>query len=49
MLGFVKTSKDWSNELSEAEKKYIDKGILDAENGNLTPHSEAKKIYEKWL
>jgi hypothetical protein len=42
-------SKDWWNEISDAEKKSIESGISDADNGKLKPHSEAKKIYEKWL
>ena len=41
--------KDWWNEISDVEKKSIELGISDADNGNLKPHSEAKKIYEKWL
>ncbi|GAB5464766.1 MAG: hypothetical protein Kapaf2KO_02020 [Candidatus Kapaibacteriales bacterium] len=42
-------SKDWWNEISDAEKKAIEAGIADAENGKLRPNSEAKKIYGKWL
>ncbi|NJX15959.1 hypothetical protein [Tamlana crocina] len=42
-------SKDWWNEISESEKKSIKKGIEDAEAEHLKPHSEAKKIYGKWL
>ncbi|WP_310992055.1 hypothetical protein [Aequorivita marina] len=42
-------NKDWWNEISDAEKKSIELGISDADNGNLKPHAEAKKIYEKWL
>ncbi len=42
-------SKDWWNELSEAEKKSIEAGISDADNGNLKPNSDAQKIYGKWL
>ena len=41
--------KDWWNELSDAEIKSIEKGIKDAEKGKLVPHSEARKIYEKYL
>jgi len=29
--------------------KSINKGIEDAEKGNLKPHKEAREIYEKWL
>lgn len=42
-------SKDWWNDISESEKKSIDKGISEAENGDLVPHSEVRKMYEKWL
>ena len=40
---------DWWNEISAAEKQSIEKGLLDADDGKLTSHSTAKKIYEKWL
>ncbi len=42
-------TKDWWNEISDAEKSSIEKGISDAENGKLNSHSEAHKVYEKWL
>ena len=38
---------DWWEEISEAEKKSIEKGIKDADSGKLKPHSEAKMIYGK--
>ncbi|WP_445955936.1 hypothetical protein [Yeosuana sp.] len=44
-----KEKTDWWNEISATEKKSIEKGIQDAENGKLTSHSNVKKIYEKWL
>ena len=44
-----KEKTDWWNEISATEKKSIEKGIQDAENGKLTSHSTVKKIYEKWL
>jgi len=40
---------DWWKEISETEKRSIQKGIVDADNGKLKPHSEARKVYEKWL
>tara|TARA_B100001146_G_C16201073_1_gene444700 strand:+ start:18788 stop:19021 length:234 start_codon:yes stop_codon:yes gene_type:complete len=40
---------DWWNELSKNERESIEQGIKDANDGKLKPHSEAKKIYEKWL
>lgn len=42
-------TKDWSDELSDREKKSIELGLSDADNGKLKPNSEAKKIYGKWL
>lgn len=40
---------DWWDQLSEAEKTSIEKGLADAESGKLEPHSTARKRYEKWL
>ncbi|MDO5523825.1 MAG: hypothetical protein Q4G48_07260 [Bacteroidia bacterium] len=40
---------DWWDSISNAEKDSIEKGIIDADNGNVVPHSEARKQYEKWL
>lgn len=42
-------TEDWYNEISENEKKSIQLGISDANNGNLKPNTEAEKIYGKWL
>ncbi len=42
-------SHDWYNNISATERKSIEQGIDDAENGKLTPHSAARKLYEKWL
>ena len=44
-----KESKDWWKEISEGERKSIEKGLSDADNGRLRPHSEAEKIYGKYL
>jgi hypothetical protein len=44
-----KEKTDWWNEISATEKKSIEKGIQEAENGKLTSHSDVKSIYEKWL
>ena len=40
---------EWWNEISEGEKESIEKGIEDADSGNLKPQSEVRKLYEKWL
>lgn len=42
-------ARDWWNEISEEEKASIEKGMNDANKGNIKPHSEAYKIYEKYL
>jgi len=42
-------TKYWWLEISNEEKASIKKGIIDANADNLKPHSEARKIYEKWL
>ena len=39
--------KDWWDEVSEAEKQSIEKGIAQADAGKLNPHSKARKIYGK--
>jgi hypothetical protein len=44
-----KESKDWWNSISEDEKNSIEAGLNDAENGKLNNHSQARKLYEKWL
>jgi len=40
---------DWWDEVTDREKKSIEKGIEDADSGNLRPQSEVRKLYEKWL
>ena len=44
-----KEKTDWWNEISADEKKSIEKGIQDADNGKLTSHTAVKGLYEKWL
>jgi predicted transcriptional regulator len=40
---------DWWDEISEAEKASIEKGLEDIKAGRVIDHSEVKKLYEKWL
>ncbi len=40
---------DWWTEISEEEQAAIDKGLEDVRAGRVTPHKDAKKLYEKWL
>jgi len=46
LLEFRNTS---TYELSEAERLSIDEGLEDLKNGDVIPHAEARKAYEKWL
>ena len=41
--------KDWANHLSETQKKSIEKGISDIENGNIISHEEAKQKIRNYL
>jgi len=40
---------DWWDDLSDAAKSSIERGLKDAEEGKLTPHKEVMKKYKKWL
>ncbi|MDC6385666.1 hypothetical protein D2V93_09305 [Flagellimonas taeanensis] len=40
---------DWWENISNQEKKSIEQGMEDAASGRMKPHSEAKKLYGKWL
>ena len=44
-----KENADWWNSISDEEKKSIEAGIKDADEGRLNEHSKARKLYEKWL
>ncbi len=40
---------DWWNEISEAEKRSIEKGLINIKEGKTVNHSIARKRYEKYL
>jgi len=42
-------TKDWWESVSDEEKKSIERGIFEADKNEIKPHSEARKLYEKWL
>lgn len=51
-LMFLKNNQnkvDWWDEITDEEKSSIEKGLADIKAGRVIPHSEVKKIYEKWL
>jgi len=45
----VNQTKDWWDTISDTERKSIEQGIFDADSGKISSHSEARKVYEKWL
>jgi len=45
----IANESDWWDEISEAEKTSIEKGLKNLEEGKAVYHSEAKKVYEKYL
>lgn len=44
-----KENKDWWLSITDEEKTSIEIGIEDPDNNKLSPHSSARKLYEKWL
>jgi predicted transcriptional regulator len=40
---------DWWDEISSQQKKAIDKGLKQLDNGEGIPHEEVMKKYAKWL
>ncbi|MBS1545518.1 MAG: hypothetical protein JST14_17910 [Bacteroidetes bacterium] len=49
MLRDKPKKKDWWDEISSEERAAIEKGLEDIKAGRVKPHTEAKKLYEKWL
>lgn len=43
------SSSDWWDEISLDEKKSIERGLKDIEEGKVHSHDEARKIYERYL
>ena len=41
--------EDFSDRLTEDQRSGILKAISQVENGQTKPHSEAEKVYSKWL
>ena len=40
---------DWWDTISGEERQSIERGLKDSKEGRITPHTEVKKRYEKWL
>jgi len=45
----VEGNGDWWNEISDAEKVGIKRGLEDVKAGRVTAHKDVRKSYEKWL
>jgi len=41
--------QDWIDSISIKERESVQRGLDDSANGRVTPHSEVRKKYEKWL
>lgn len=44
-----KSQSDWWDSLSDMEKNEIELGLIDLEEGNTVDHTEARKLYERYL
>ena len=40
---------DWANELTDHERKMIEKGLADIEAGRVIPHEEVRAKIDKWI
>jgi hypothetical protein len=46
---FAQEETDWWDAVEESAKESIDRGLKQAEEGDITPHEEVMKKYKKWL
>ncbi len=40
--------EDWYDSLGDEQKKCLQKSIKQADNGEVIPHAEVKKMFAKW-
>ena len=45
----VENKNDWWNEITEDQKKSINKGLTQLDKGEGVPHKDVMKKYAKWL
>jgi predicted transcriptional regulator len=45
----VEQKEDWWDELTDGEKKSINRGLKDVEAGRVVSHEVVMKKYKKWL
>lgn len=41
-------SSDWWDDMSKEEKKEIEIGLLQSEQGKVVPHKDVMKVFDKW-
>jgi predicted transcriptional regulator len=46
---FAQEETDWWDNVEEAAKASIERGLKQAEEGNVKPHATVMKKYKKWL
>jgi len=44
-----KNGKDWWNDLTDEQKKSIERGLNDIEEGREVPYEQVREKYKKWL
>jgi predicted transcriptional regulator len=49
LSGKTATQSDWWDTISDEEKAEIEQGLAEADRGEVIPHEEVMKKYEKWL
>jgi predicted transcriptional regulator len=49
LSGNAATQTDWWDTISDEEKAEIEQGLAEADRGDVIPHEEVMKKYEKWL
>ncbi len=49
LSGKAAAQTDWWDTISNEEKAEIEQGLAEADRGEVIPHEEVMKKYEKWL
>jgi predicted transcriptional regulator len=49
LAGKAAAQEDWWDTISDEERAEIEQGLAEADRGELIPHEEVMKKYEKWL
>jgi predicted transcriptional regulator len=49
MKTFAQEENDWWDAVEEAASESIARGLKQADEGNVIPHEEVMKKYQKWL